>query len=328
MAAPLLGGETFIYRGKLIGHSGWVTALATSAEAPDLLISCSRDRSLLTWNLKHEEGNFGEMSKRLLGHSHFVSDVAISSDGQFALSGSWDGTLRLWELALGRTTRRFLGHTKDVLSVAFSLDNRHIVSGSRDKTINLWNTLGECKYTIKEDGHSEWVSCVRFSSDQQQPLIVSAGWDKVVKIWNLANCKLRSTLIGHQGYINAIALAPDGSLCASGGQDGMTMLWDIKEDKHLSTLDAGEGKGDQIHALCFSPTKYWLCAAIGGAIKIWDLETKTILDTLIPGAELEVKNKTKAVPHQCISLAWSHDGNTLFAGYTDHMIRAWSVNVA
>lgn len=50
----------------------------------------------------------------------------ISSDGQFALSGSWDGTLRLWDLNTGNTTRRFVGHTKDVLSVAFSVDNRQV----------------------------------------------------------------------------------------------------------------------------------------------------------------------------------------------------------
>jgi WD40 repeat protein len=43
---------------------------------------------------------------------------------QFALSGSWDGTLRLWDLNTGTTTRRFVGHAKDVLSVAFSVDNR------------------------------------------------------------------------------------------------------------------------------------------------------------------------------------------------------------
>jgi WD40 repeat protein len=53
-------------------------------------------------------------------------DVVISSDGQFALSGSWDGTLRLWDLNTGNTTRRFVGHTKDVLSVAFSVDNRQV----------------------------------------------------------------------------------------------------------------------------------------------------------------------------------------------------------
>uniref|UniRef100_A0A493ST41 Small ribosomal subunit protein RACK1 n=1 Tax=Anas platyrhynchos platyrhynchos TaxID=8840 RepID=A0A493ST41_ANAPP len=101
------------------------------------------------WKLTRDETNYGIPQRALRGHSHFVSDVVISSDGQFALSGSWDGTLRLWDLTTGTTTRRFVGHTKDVLSVAFSSDNRQIVSGSRDKTIKLWNTLGVCKYTVQ-----------------------------------------------------------------------------------------------------------------------------------------------------------------------------------
>lgn len=106
----------------------------------------------------------------------------ISSDGAYALSASWDKTLRLWELATGVTTRRFVGHSNDVLSVSFSADNRQIVSGSRDRTIKLWNTLGDCKFTITEKGHTEWVSCVRFSPNPQNPVIVSAGWDKLVKV--------------------------------------------------------------------------------------------------------------------------------------------------
>ncbi len=66
--------------------------------------------------------------------------------------------------------------------MAFSADNRQIVSGARDKTIKLWNTLGVCKYTIQEDGHAEWVSCVRFSPNTSNPIIVSCGWDKLVKV--------------------------------------------------------------------------------------------------------------------------------------------------
>merc|ERR1712224_1196498 len=73
----------------------------------------------------------------------------------------------------GVTTRRFVGHKKDVLSCAFSAENRQIVSGSRDKTVKLWNTLGECKFDITENGHTEWVSCVRFSPQNVNPLIVS-----------------------------------------------------------------------------------------------------------------------------------------------------------
>lgn len=106
----------------------------------------------------------------------------ISSDGAYALSASWDKTLRLWELSTGTTTRRFVGHTNDVLSVSFSADNRQIVSGARDRSIKLWNTLGDCKFTITEKGHTEWVSCVRFSPNPQNPVIVSSGWDKLVKV--------------------------------------------------------------------------------------------------------------------------------------------------
>jgi guanine nucleotide-binding protein subunit beta-2-like 1 protein len=136
-------------------------------------------------HLNRDENNYGIPRKSLLGHNHFVQDLAISSDGQFALSASWDKTIRLWDLNTGTTTRRFIGHTNDVLSVSFSADNRQIVSGSRDKTIKLWNTLGECKFNITEGGHTEWVSCVRFSPNPANPVIVSGGWDKIVKVNSL-----------------------------------------------------------------------------------------------------------------------------------------------
>jgi guanine nucleotide-binding protein subunit beta-2-like 1 protein len=215
---------------------------------PRCCCACS-DKTVIVWHLERSETQYGFPKRSLIGHNHFVQDVVISSDGQFALSGSWDGTLRLWDLNTGNTTRRFVGHTKDVLSVAFSVDNRQashskcrtgqrsctappspaqchaacarhvwpslpasialilfachgpqtilcavlkltllplllqIVSGSRDKTIKLWNTLGECKFTISEpEGHSEWVSCVRFSPMTNNPIIVSAGWDRLVKV--------------------------------------------------------------------------------------------------------------------------------------------------
>jgi len=317
MASTQAPTDHLVQRGTLDGHGGWVTALATSMEVPDMLLSASRDKSLILWTLTRDDEKFGVAKRRLKGHSHYVQDVAISSDGQFALSGSWDGTLRLWDLNTGTTTRNFYGHTKDVLSVAFSADNRQIVSGSRDRSINLWNTLGQCKFTITDEGHKEWVSCVRFSPNLATPLIVSAGWDKMVKVWNLTHCKLRTNLIGHTGYVNTVTVSPDGSLCASGGKDGTAMLWDLNEGRHLSSLDAG----DIIHALVFSPIRYWLCAATASAIKIWDLESKVCVDELKP----EIKQSKKAVPIQCIPLAWSADGTTLFAGYTDNIIRVWGV---
>lgn len=317
-------GDHLKLRGVLAGHSGWVTAIATTAEDPNMILTASRDKSLIVWTITREEGNYGYARRALRGHNHFVSDVVTSVDGQFALSGSWDCTLRLWEIATGKCTRRFVGHTKDVLSVAFSSDNRQIVSGSRDRTIKLWNTLGECKFTISEDGHSEWVSCVRFSPQRPgtAPVVVSAGWDKLVKVWSLGNCRLRTNLVGHTGYLNTVTVSPDGSLCASGGKDGTAMLWDLTEGKRLYALEAG----DIINALVFSPNRYWLCAATTQSIKIWDLESKRMVDELRLEENHEAgKNSAQAY---CTCLAWSSDGNDLFAGYTDSKIRVYRVNAS
>merc|ERR1711971_26956 len=134
-----------------------VTQITTNPKYPDMILSSSRDKSLIVWKLTRDDvGNYGIPQKRLHGHGHFISDVVLSSD-----------------------------------------DNRQIVSAARDKTIKLWNTLAQCKYTIQEDGHQDWVSCVRFSPNNQNPIIVSTGWDKYVKVWNLTNCRLKTNHIGH-----------------------------------------------------------------------------------------------------------------------------------
>lgn len=313
--------EQLTLSGTLKGHNGWVTQITTTPQDPNQILSASRDKTLILWELngQGDDGNYGVPKRCLTGHNHFVSDVVMSSDGQFALSGSWDKTLRLWDLSCGVTTRQFVGHTKDVLSVAFSADNRQIVSASRDNTIKLWNTLGQCKYTIHDECHSEWVSCVRFSPNTQNPIIVSCGWDKLVKVWNLTNCKLKTNHIGHTGYLNTITISPDGSLAASGGKDGNAMLWDLNEGKHLYTLETG---GAVINTLCFSPNRYWLCAAAGPSIRIWDLESKSVVEEVKPEL-VSISAKTRSP--DCLSLAWSADGQTLFAGYTDNLIRVWRV---
>jgi len=302
-------------RGELIGHNGWVTAIATTQEDPNMILSASRDKTIIVWSLTRDAERYGYARRALRGHNNFVSDVVISSDGQFALSGSWDNTLRLWEINTGKCTRRFVGHTKDVLSVAFSSDNRQIVSASRDRTVKLWNTLGECKYTCTEGGHGDWVSCVRFPPVPGATNFVSTGWDNVVKVWSTTTLKNPRDLVGHSGYLNTVTVSPDGSLCASGGKDGMAHLWDLSEGKLLYSLDAEE----VINSLCFSPNRYWLVAATNKSIMIWDLESKAKVDEFRETA----KDGKKLII--CTSLAWSADGSDLYAGFTEIVVRVYTV---
>lgn len=311
--------EALTFRGQLIGHRGWVTSIATTYEQSDMLVSSSRDKKCMVWQLTHDvDGPPGYARRALAGHGGAVQEVTISSDAQFALSASWDHMMRLWDLNTGTTVRTFKGHEKDVYSVAFSADNRQIVSGSRDKSIKLWNTLAECKFTIAESAHIAWVSKVAFSPSAKTPLIVSCSWDKLVKVWNLSTCKLKTNLAGHTSVIYTVAVSPDGSLCASGGKDGSAMLWDVNDGKHLYTLDAG----GTINALTFSPKNYWLVAATDTSIKIWDLENKNILD------ELSAISPPKNGLPWCVSITWSADGNILFAGATDGNIYVYEISRA
>jgi WD40 repeat protein len=84
------------------------------------------DPSIAVAHDTEAEPRVGVAKQSLRGHNHYVQDVVLSLDGKYCLSGSWDATLRLWELESGTTTRIFAGHTKDVLSVAFSFDNRQV----------------------------------------------------------------------------------------------------------------------------------------------------------------------------------------------------------
>ncbi|KAL7216514.1 hypothetical protein ACSBR1_028456 [Camellia fascicularis] len=58
-----------------------------------MIVTSSRDKSLIVWHLTKEDRVYGLPRRRLTNHSHFIKDVILSSDGQFALSGSWDQTV-------------------------------------------------------------------------------------------------------------------------------------------------------------------------------------------------------------------------------------------
>lgn len=132
--------------GVLEGHGGAVTSLVCGAEedGTPILISGSRDKSIIRWQLhltepkevviklheddeEVEEGQPKEIKKYLVGkplkslhgHNHFVSSLALNQDGTKLVSGSWDKTIRLWDVATSKTDAIFKGHTKDILCIGF-----------------------------------------------------------------------------------------------------------------------------------------------------------------------------------------------------------------
>lgn len=126
--------------------------------------------------------DLGTILKSFNGHSQPVSCLAISLDSRFALSGSWDKTIRLWEIAAGCCIYTFEGHTTEVHSVAFTPDGRFAVSGSRDHDIILLDIENK-KLVRSFEGHKHGVDGIGVSSDNR--FFVSGSRDKTIRVWEL-----------------------------------------------------------------------------------------------------------------------------------------------
>src|SRR5262249_46970844 len=152
-------------------------------------VSGGCDGSLLLWDLEA-----GSLHRRLVHQPKWIVSVAFAPDGQAALFGSLDGTLRLWNvtgsaggllrrwLARGEL-RRFVGHTQSVTSVRFDPSGRWAVSGSMDKTVRVWDVATGANLHVLT-GHGAGVTGVALAPDGRH--VLSGSMDKTVRWWDLA----------------------------------------------------------------------------------------------------------------------------------------------
>ena len=177
--------------------------------------------------------------RSLEGHTDWVNAVAVSPDGRFIVSGSWDNTVKVWEAESGHLLRSLEGHTDRVRAVAVSLDGRFIVSGSSDRTVKVWEAeSGRLLRSL--EGHTGWVNAVAVAVSPDGRFIVSGSEDRTVKVWELESGRLLRSLEGHTGGVNAVAVSPDGRFIVSGSDDRTIRAWEpeSRESRVLFWNDA------------------------------------------------------------------------------------------
>ena len=207
-----------------------------------LILSGGMDKTLKLWEIGNHESIRASLSADCLrtfeGHQGGVLSVCLSLDNQFALSGSADKMLKLWEVSTGHCLKTIGGHQDSVNSVRIFSGAKFALSGSADKTIKLWNLETE-KCVRNFQGHTEPVNSIFLSVDNKY--FISGSDDKTARVWNIETGECLQIFEGHTNKITSVCLASNNqwAVSANGEQIKVWFLnWELEERQ---TADWDEG---------------------------------------------------------------------------------------
>lgn len=225
------------------------------------------------------DSNNGKHNRILKGHTAEVTNVIFSNDGKYLASTSYDGTIRLWDIANGKNIRIISGdsvlcksktsyesHIQVSHSLGFSPDGRHIVSCFGDRGIEVWNAEnGDRIGTLK--GHIGYAWGIKYSPDGN--LLATAGDDKIVRIWDTKNYALLKSLDGHTGTIVDVSFSADSKYIVSSSNDSTIRVWDL--EKGICIKKQKYHKGIMKALFNFEGNKI-VFSSYDRSVRIWELE--------------------------------------------------------
>ena len=216
----------------------------------------------------------------LIGHADRVHSVAFSPDGKILASGSYDRTIRLWNVATHSPIGKLTGNAGEVYSVAFSHDGRTLASGGDDGTVRLWDVRTHRQLGQPMNGHDGEINSVAFSPDGTT--VASGGENGTVRLWDVrTHRQLGSALTGHVRKVWSVAFSPDGRTLASGGADGTVQSWDVATHLPVGYIASN---GHPILSVAFSPDGRTLASGgADGAVRLWDVATQQPIRSWLDG---------------------------------------------
>lgn len=276
-AATTAGDVRLVH--TLSAHNGEVSDLAFSPDGHQLA-SVGLDAVAHIWDV-----GSAEATASLKQQTGILTGVAWHPDGLSLALSSGDWGIYLWRwLDPGSDIPRLRGHRGSVTRVVYT-GTTTLASAGRDGIIQIWNVDNATVETTLR-GHTDAVLDLAVSPDRAT-LASAGGWDRTVRIWDLAQIGTQPeiqekwTLNGHTAQVTCVGFGAGNAAAGSGSWDETVRIWDLKQGRELARFVHTDEIVRPINTLAIDPSGDLLATGDWqGTLCLWHIQTRELLDTL------------------------------------------------
>ena len=248
-----------------------------------------------------------------IGNQEEIQAIVVSPDGKKLLAAGFDRRISAWQIERKSIFSGFYSpnsrysHEGVIHALTVSPDGQLVASGGSDHKIKIWGGItGKWERTL--NGHTDSIFALVFSTDGK--MLVSGSADKTIRLWHLSNYQEPEILHGHEQRITCLEITNNNQYLISGSLDGIIHIWDLVTKTIVKRIKA---HSQGILSLTINNISQILATTNYQEIKLWDLETGELLQTLAG----------------CHPIKFSADGKILVTGNPDQkkVLTIWRYNV-
>lgn len=283
------------------GHGGPVFGMAFRADKY-YYATASEDKTVRVWR-----GYDGLLLNTAKGHTDAVNAIASTSNGQW-VSGSSDGTIRIWDSVYLRSDGIQAKYAFDVTNIAISRNGSYFLSTAGDYRTRLYRLSN---YGVQRTfyGSSKKVLAGDISGDNKY--VAYGGEDTYMRVYAVSNGAYYSAA-KHDSSVTAVMYSFDNKSILTGTDKGLVKIWDVAGKKFTKDLTTHQGR---VHTLMMNADgKQILSASVKGPITLWQASDQKQLQTWSPsGADI-------------VSAALSPKGDLVAGALAPDTIKIWKAS--
>ncbi|HRI65256.1 MAG TPA: CHAT domain-containing protein [Polyangium sp.] len=177
----------------------------------------------------------GAIERMLSGHTARITCIAFAQDGNLAISGALDQTIRVWDVTAGVTIRSFGTTPVCAKSVVFSADGKQVIYGASNWELRVLN-LETGKVVDSWVVHRGEITAVAVTRNGRW--VVSGSTDSSIRVVNRQTCEIIGGFTGHTGPVYGVAITPDDRFVIAVCWDRTLRIWELETGKQVAMLEA------------------------------------------------------------------------------------------